>query len=374
MSEPIGSVFERLGGTVIDPAMVVPSALPLDLCGESVRARLCVFTDHANRDMALRPDLTLPVALHEIEARKQGAAAGEQVYRYNARAFRQPLIEDEPLEFLQVGFERFGSPRTPIIDAEAYVLVSEAAMAAGARNGVARFGDLGILPAFIDALDISPTMNAGLRRAFREQGGVQAILERANRPQESFAAQLVGLDREVVKTKVAEHMAARNLHHFADRTADEVIDRLMEQARDLGSAALPEQAVETLDAVLALVCPPSEAGGLLLAIARRAGIEPRVREMIEMVEQRWAFIAERAPHFLEGAEFSPAFGRRFTYYDGFVFEIGEAGDRALRPFGAGGRYDSLLSDLSRGEVCATAIGGVVRPDRLEQAKTGNDMS
>ena len=213
-------------------------------------------------------------------------------------------------------------------------------------------------------------MSAGLRRAFREQGGVQAFLERANRPKDTFVAQLAGLDREGVTAKVAERMAAEGLQHFADRTEGEIIDRLMEQARELGLAALPDYAGEALEAVLALHCSPAEAGGQLLAIAKRAGIEPRVADMIEMIEQRFAFVSEQAPHFLKGAEFSPSFGRRFTYYDGFVFEIGEAGDRDARPFGAGGRYDSLLDDLSRGDVSATAIGGVVRPDRLELAKAG----
>ena len=61
------------------------------------------------------------------------------------------------------------------------------------------------------------------------------------------------------------------------------------------------------------------------------------------------------------------FGRRFNYYDGFLFELfhpGEANGR--RPFGAGGRYDTLLARLSDGAVDATAIGGVVRPDRLNK--------
>jgi ATP phosphoribosyltransferase regulatory subunit len=90
--------------------------------------------------------------------------------------------------------------------------------------------------------------------------------------------------------------------------------------------------------------------------------------LLDDLEERHALISQQAPEFLEGAMFSPAFGRRFTYYDGFVFEIGELGERRSSPFGAGGRYDALLTDLSHGSVSATAIGGVVRPDRLALAR------
>lgn len=367
MRRPIGAAFKRLGGTMIDPDIVVPAALPLDLCGESVRARLCIFTDHNNQDMALRPDLTLPVALAQIAMRKRGEVANESVQRYAARAFRQPAVASEPMEFDQVGFERFGAEATPDIDAGAFALVSKVSVEAGVKEGVARFGDLAIVPAFIEAFNLSPNVKAGLRRAFREKGGVKAFLERVGRQVDPFVATLVGLGRNEVEEKVTTKMSADGVFHFADRTLDEVVTRLMEQARDSVSGAVPEIVSATLDAVLELKCAPSDASSRLRDIAGNGQIETKLGDVIETLEHRCARVEKLAPRFLERADFSPSFGRRFTYYDGFVFEIAEAGERQSRPFGAGGRYDRLLSDLSGGEVQATAIGGVVRPDRLALA-------
>jgi len=366
MQDPVGKSFERLGGSLIDPDMVLPAALPLDLCGESVRARLCVFTDHNNRDMALRPDLTLPVALVEIGLRKSGDLAGENVHRYSARAFRQPAVMSEPMEFLQVGFERFGAPASPAIDAEAYCLVSEAAEQAGVHRGVATFGDLGILPAFVDALDLSEAVSAGLRRAFRQAGGVSAFLQRASLPTDAFIMSLTGLDEATVATRLSERLADEDITHFGNRTQEEVIARLMDKAKHAQNDAVPAMAQGVLEAVLQLECAPSDAAGRLRTISEEAGLSG-ADSAIAALEERLAVITSESPEFLEGAMFSPAFGRRFTYYDGFVFEIGEPGERKTRPFGAGGRYDHLLTDLSLGAVSATAIGGVVRPDRLALA-------
>jgi ATP phosphoribosyltransferase regulatory subunit len=367
MNASIGKPFERLGGALVDPDMVLPAALPLDLCGESVRARLCVFADHQNQDLALRPDLTLPVALEEIKLRESGSVKGEHVQRYHARAFRQ-AVADEPMEFIQTGFERFGAPTRPEIDAEVFGLVSDAAIGAGVHIGVARFGDLGILPGIIELLDLSDATKAGLRRAFREEGGVRAFLDRSDRASNLFVYELQSLDRGAVEAKIAEKFKAESITHFSDRTTAEIVTRLMEQAEEIESGNVSDLASETLEAVLELQCKPSDAANRLRTIAQRADIETGLSPLLDGLEERHALISQQAPEFLEGAMFSPAFGRRFTYYDGFVFEIGELGERRSSPFGAGGRYDALLTDLSHGSVSATAIGGVVRPDRLALAR------
>ena len=367
MRRLIGEPFELLGGVVIDPDMVLPAALPLDLCGESVRARLCLFTDHNNRDMALRPDLTLPVALAEIDLRNRTGLSGENVHRYGARAFRQPAVPGEPMEFTQVGFERFGAPSSAEIDAETYALVSEASVAAGVSRGVARFGDLSIVPAFIEALDLQPSVKAGLRRAFREAGGVSAYLKLANRPRDAFIDGLAGLDREAVGAALAAKREADGVLHFGNRTEDEVVARLLEQANEGAAGKVSAKTGDVLEAVLTVECHPREAATRLTEIAAQAGLSG-LDGLISQLGACFGTIERAAPQFLDGARFSPAFGRRFTYYDGFVFEIGETGERGARPFGAGGRYDRLLSDLSGGSITATAIGGVVRPDRLELAR------
>jgi ATP phosphoribosyltransferase regulatory subunit len=101
------AVFEAAGGTPIDPDYVLPADIPLELSGEAVRTRLCLFTDHRGAEMVMRPDLTLPVAQREA-ARREAGETGARTYTYAARAFRQPVAPDDQLEFTQVGLERFG--------------------------------------------------------------------------------------------------------------------------------------------------------------------------------------------------------------------------------------------------------------------------
>ena len=66
--------------------------------------------------------------------------------------------------------------------------------------------------------------------------------------------------------------------------------------------------------------------------------------------------------------FRSGFGRRFTYYDGFLFETLAPNLTDRQPIASGGRYDGLIAGLSNGKAEATAIGGVVRPDRVLRAK------
>ena len=79
-------------------------------------------------------------------------------------------------------------------------------------------------------------------------------------------------------------------------------------------------------------------------------------------------IIAAVPRVAETGKFRSGFGRRFTYYDGFVFEIFAGALSERQPIAAGGRYDGLIAGLSGGRARTSGIGGVVRPDRVIRAR------
>ena len=360
MSTP-EDIFSRLGGALSDPPIVMPANQPLELSGEAVRARLCVFVGENGEECALRPDLTLPLAIAQAKA----GVSGEVVKRYAARAFRLPVVPGDPVEFTQVGFERYGAPATPEVDADVFALVCEAAHASGIETCEALMGDLAIFPAFVDALGLAPGLADGLKRAFRQAGGVSSLLEpRNSQPAHGLASRLKGASPAEAKAIVADIFALSGIQPQGHRTLDEIVEGLLAQAADAEHGGAPDLARQTLEAVMSVECPPEQAADALLAIARQAGISG-VEPVLEALDTRVARMRELAPGFMAKARFGTPFGRRFNYYDGFLFELFRAGEAMSRkPFGAGGRYDTLLSRLSNGAVEANAIGGVVRPDRL----------
>ena len=94
-------------------------------------------------------------------------------------------------------------------------------------------------------------------------------------------------------------------------------------------------------------CTP--AGSSAAALEEFAGeARARHRAALEAFSERLDRIAELKPPFWADAVFSAEAGRRFEYYDGFVFEL--AREAALdRPIVSGGRYDGLITRLSGGK-------------------------
>ncbi|MEQ9315638.1 MAG: ATP phosphoribosyltransferase regulatory subunit, partial [Henriciella sp.] len=228
MTSPI-DIFARLGGDLVDPPIIMPANQPLELSGEAVRARLCVFTGENGEECALRPDLTLPLAIAQAEL----GVSAETVKRYAARAFRLPVVAGDPMEFTQIGFERYGAPSTPDVDAESFALVCGAAASAGVSESETRLGDLSIFPAFVDALGLAPGLAEALKRAFRQAGGVSALLAaKPSKPVHGLAARLKGASAEEAKAIVSDIFALSGIQAQGTRTLDEIVEGLLAQAAD----------------------------------------------------------------------------------------------------------------------------------------------
>lgn len=365
LSDRAVEALSGLGGAPVDPPVLIEAKVPLELSGESIRSRLCTFVDQNGREWALRPDLTLVVAQDEA-ARRETGEAGETVRTYHGSVFRLPSDPADPVEYEQVGLERFGAARGDAEDVRLFETLADAARACGATSGHVSVGDLAIFPAFVDAIGFAPDIAAGLKRAFRQAGGVRAYLKGAAPQAGGLSSRMSGLDRAEVAAFVDDIFAMTGVRPVGVRSGDEIVDRLYERSRSGIGDGLAAEQIELLEQVLELSTDLAGAPAALSAIAD-AGSLKGLDDCLETFARRAeSLLAGAMEPFGGNAAFATGFGRRFTYYDGFVFEI--AHDRfGGRPFMAGGRYDSLISDLSGGRVEATALGGVIIPHRLAAA-------
>ena len=370
IAETAMTALAAQGGDFVEPALLIEASVPLELSGEAVRSRICTFVDGQSTEWALRPDLTLPVAQAECVLRS-GADLGESCRRYRGPVFRLPANDADPIEYEQVGLERFGAPSGVDSDVWLFQTLVEASETCGVDAGHTCFGDLSIFPAFVEALGFPEDVSAGLKRAFRQEGGVRAYLSGQKRNQSGLPARVSGMSRTEIAAFVDDIFAITGVRPVGNRSADEIVERL--HARSTISAAfeISTEQSDLLERVLTLDIAYAEAPAALLSIAKDGGLSG-VESTLDRFSERTQRLLALNSAFTRTAHFATRFGRRFTYYDGFVFEIAASTDEAdmQRPFVAGGRYDSLLSDLSQGDVEATALGGIIIPHRLENLLGG----
>ena len=350
----------------VDPSYILPASLPLELSGESVRARLCLFTDGQGKEHVLRPDLTLPIANGEAVARLE-KDAGEAHYHYSARAFRLPSKGSGASEFTQIGFERFGGPSTAEADAAAFCQVAEALDAAGTFPARIQMGDLAIFPAYMDALGLPDTLADLLKRAFRQAGGAESLLSHTPvMPVPDLMMQIDGKSDQEAQICLEDWLAANSIPLLSVRSPQEILSGLRARSAAAKIGGVPSEARRVAQAILAVDTAPGQAASALEEIAKDAELDG-VSDVIARVDERAQRLSRLAPALMKNARFGAPFGRRFTYYDGFVFELFAEGAPDAQPYGAGGRYDSLIAALSGGKADASGIGGVVRPDRIAAA-------
>ena len=62
------ALFAREGYVRLEPAVLQPAEIFVDLSGEDIRRRMFVTQDQAGRELCLRPEYTIPVCCAHLES------------------------------------------------------------------------------------------------------------------------------------------------------------------------------------------------------------------------------------------------------------------------------------------------------------------
>lgn len=349
--------FAASGAQPLDLPYLYPGDTLLNLYGEDLRARAFVFAAPGQGELCLRPDFTVPVALAHGESGWDRAAA----YTYQGPVFRrQPDDADRPVEYLQAGIERFGDPDP--VAAEVEVLLQ---MQGGLSDlGIARqrimMGDLSIILALLDALDMPAARRAALRRHLWRPRRFQTLLERAVAPP-VLPGGIAALIDAAPSARVTSVNSAGE--EIGLRTRQDVLERLSRLATQADEAPMPAADAKLIQQVLAVSGPVAKVSATLRQLVEPAGVG--IDLALDRFERRLALMTDRGLN-ADTLEFNAAFGRTLEYYDGFVFEIRADGAGEHPPLAGGGRYDAMTTRLG---VAAPvpAVGGIIRPEAVLEA-------
>jgi ATP phosphoribosyltransferase regulatory subunit len=346
----IRAPFAALQAAPIDAPVVQPLGLLLDLTGEAMRARLFVVQAEGGEEACLRPDFTVAVARAHIAA---GAAKGR--YVYEGKAFRAaPKGSHRAEEFLQIGLEAYGEGRSPAADAEVAALAWTASAAGGRGDLRLVLGDASLFSAFIAALGFSAAVAARLARG-RLSGPTPPVARQGDR----LAALLAGLPEADACAALEDLWSLSGIQPVGGRSAAEIVHRLVARSNGETAQLSPAQA-DLARRFLAVEGAPGAALGDLADIAREGGADLKA-PLAAWTTRLGALTAAGVPE--DRITFSAGFGRDFSYYDGFLFEVRSAALGQDRPVAAGGRYDGLSARLGAATPSDGAVGCMVRPAR-----------
>jgi ATP phosphoribosyltransferase regulatory subunit len=354
----IRAPFAELGAPFVDAPVVLPLGLMLDLAGETMRGRLFLVQGDGE-DACLRPDFTIPIARAHIEGK-----GGDGRYLYEGKAFRvAPRGSERAEEFLQIGMEAFGEHGAQA-DAEVAGVAWRAAAAGGRDDLVMILGDVALFSALVDTIGLAPSLAARLKRAFARPGALVEELARAQtaelsaRQGDRIAELLAGLPEAQAAAVLQDLWSIAGIPPVGGRTASEIAHRLVQRGEAARAPRLTPGEAKLVQDFIDLNGAPRAAldGAAALARAGKLNLDAELEAWARRLD---AIVARGAPE--DRLVFQADFGRPFSYYDGFLFEVRSPalGDEA--PVAAGGRYDSLPAHL--GGASSGAVGCAVRPGR-----------
>ncbi|MBA4790276.1 MAG: ATP phosphoribosyltransferase regulatory subunit [Rhizobiales bacterium] len=342
LDDALLSRFADAGFARVDPPILQPADVFLDLSGESIRRRLYLTTDAEGAELCLRPDLTIPVAREVLDARLPLPAS----VSYLGPVFR--FRGEGTGEFRQAGVESFGRADTEAADAEILSLGLETCAIYNLPAPQIRLGDVGLFGALLDALPLAPAWRRRLMKDFG-QGQLDADLHRISTERAGNGTghagvlnALAGTDPEGARALVTDLLSIAGITTVGGRSVSEIAARFLEQsALDAGNS-LPAETSLFLSRYLAISGDPDDASARIRALTKEAGLA--IDAALDAFDRRSGFLTTRGIS-LGDVAFSTAFGRPLDYYSGMVFELHDPAGRVNGPLVAGGRYDPLLPRL-----------------------------
>ena len=126
------------------------------------------------------------------------------------------------------------------------------------------------------------------------------------------------------------------------------------------------RAVELIESYLAISGPVSTVAERVTALVKPHGID--LSAALDAFERRLALISVGG-FAIEDADFSAEFGRSFSYYTGFVFEVLSPKLGPKSPLAGGGRYDGMLK-IAGAPKDVPAVGAAIYTERVLIAVDG----
>jgi ATP phosphoribosyltransferase regulatory subunit len=350
------ALFEREGYARIEPAVLQPADVFVDLSGEDIRRRMFVTQDAAGHELCLRPEYTIPVCLRHLETHGAEPAG----YSYGGPVFR--TRPGESGEFMQAGLESIGRPDASAADAEILALALEGLEQIRLTPAPAvKLGDMGLLNALVDALRIPPAAKRRVIRAIVSGHGLDSLSDSDGHGQPGHAgllAAIVGQAPQAAKAFVEDILSIAGIARVGGRSAGEIAERFLAKAAN--RTGLPDESRLVIERYLAIAGDPDEAAIAIAELAREAGLD--LTQPLRALEERTGFMAARGLQ-VDRFSFSAAFARNLDYYTGFIFEVQDPRRSDGKPIVGGGRYDGLLQHLGAGTPIA-AVGCSFWLDRI----------
>ncbi|HEY4077004.1 MAG TPA: ATP phosphoribosyltransferase regulatory subunit [Rhizomicrobium sp.] len=347
-------LFGARGYTREEPSVLQPAEIFVDRSGEEIRRRTFTLMDPTGRDLALRPDLTIPICREAVRTARSFPAR----ISYNGLVFRhQPGEPHRPTQFFQAGVELLGVEDRAAGDTEILSLAIEALHTCGLKDFSLRIGDLALFGALVDALALPRQWRYRLKRHFWRAGYVESLLYWLSHG--DGTEKLAGTQAEIEALLDAQGDAP-----LAGRTRQEIIARTMDRAAEAKTLWLDPVVADAVAKLLDISGPADEAMARIRALLKTANInlDPQLAAMDARLATLGALGVDPAR-----VQFTAHFGRNMEYYTGFVFELWARDKEGAVQIAGGGRYDTLLETLGA-KAPVSAIGCAIRTERLLAVK------
>ncbi|HTC83390.1 MAG TPA: ATP phosphoribosyltransferase regulatory subunit [Rhizomicrobium sp.] len=354
LAAPILGVFTARGYANEEPSVLQPAEIFLDRSGEEIRRRTFTLMDPSGRELALRPDLTIPICRHAVLS---GAPFPARICHHGLVFRHQPGEPHRPTQFFQADAELLGLEDRAAGDTEVLSLAVEALRVCGLKDFSLRIGDLALFGALVDALQLPPQWRSRLKRHFWRAGYVESLLywlgHGDGRPS------LPG-----TRAEIEVLLDARADAPLAGRSREEIIARALDRAAEAARLHLDSKIADAVAALLDISGPAQEALAKVRGLLKT--IDINLDAELEAMEARLATLKGLGVD-LGRVQFTAHFGRNMEYYTGFVFELWARDKEGLVQVAGGGRYDTMMEMLGAKKP-VSAIGCAIRTERVLAAK------
>jgi ATP phosphoribosyltransferase regulatory subunit len=347
-------LFADRGYVREEPSVLQPAEIFLDRSGEEIRRRTFTLMDPSGRDLALRPDLTIPICREAVLSKRSFPAR----ISYNGLVFRhQPGEPNRPTQFFQAGVELLGLEDRAAGESEILSLTIEALRVAGLKDFSLRIGDIALFGALVDALSLPRQWRWRLKRHFWRPGYVESLLhwlghgDATSKLPGTRAARAAVLDREADAPR-------------AGRSREQIIARALDRAAEAASLKLEPNMADAIAKLLDISGPADQALAEIRALLKTAGI--KLDAQLAAMDARMATLKSLGVEPGQ-VQFAAHFGRNMEYYTGLVFELWARDKEGPVQIAGGGRYDTLLETLGAKQP-VSAIGCAIRTERVLAVK------